>query len=119
MGQKVNPIGFRLGVNRGWDSIWFSKKHSEKFPQKIRGKNPTKISNNKKSDKKICEKNLKKNLEKIKSIDFGVKHIQRRAPNSFSALRTSPIKIETIFGKLLETATQPIFKEVSERFRVF
>ena len=26
MGQKVNPIGFRLGVNRGWDSIWFSKK---------------------------------------------------------------------------------------------
>ena len=26
MGQKVNPIGLRLGINRGWDSIWFSKK---------------------------------------------------------------------------------------------
>ena len=26
MGQKVNPVGFRLGVNRGWDSIWFAKK---------------------------------------------------------------------------------------------
>ena len=26
MGQKVNPIGFRLGVNRGWDSVWFAKK---------------------------------------------------------------------------------------------
>ena len=26
MGQKVNPIGFRLGINRGWDSIWFAKK---------------------------------------------------------------------------------------------
>jgi len=26
MGQKVNPIGFRLGINRGWDSIWFSNK---------------------------------------------------------------------------------------------
>ena len=26
MGQKVNTIGFRLGINRGWDSIWFSKK---------------------------------------------------------------------------------------------
>ena len=25
MGQKVNPVGFRLGVNRGWDSIWFAK----------------------------------------------------------------------------------------------
>ena len=26
MGQKVNPIGFRLGINRAWDSIWFAKK---------------------------------------------------------------------------------------------
>ena len=26
MGQKVNPVGFRLGVNRGWDSVWFAKK---------------------------------------------------------------------------------------------
>ena len=26
MGQKVNPIGFRLGINRGWDSVWFAKK---------------------------------------------------------------------------------------------
>ena len=26
MGQKVNPVGLRLGINRGWDSIWFAKK---------------------------------------------------------------------------------------------
>ena len=26
MGQKVNPISFRLGINRPWDSIWFAKK---------------------------------------------------------------------------------------------
>ena len=26
MGQKTNPIGFRLGINRTWDSIWFAKK---------------------------------------------------------------------------------------------
>ena len=25
MGQKVNPIGFRLGVIKTWDSRWFSK----------------------------------------------------------------------------------------------
>lgn len=25
MGQKVNPIGFRLGVIRGWDSNWYSE----------------------------------------------------------------------------------------------
>ncbi|MBU6375466.1 MAG: 30S ribosomal protein S3, partial [Bdellovibrionales bacterium] len=26
MGQKVNPIGFRLGITRTWDSRWFSKR---------------------------------------------------------------------------------------------
>tara|TARA_B100000287_G_scaffold96010_1_gene88194 strand:+ start:107 stop:793 length:687 start_codon:yes stop_codon:yes gene_type:complete len=26
MGQKVNPISLRLGINRGWDSVWFAKK---------------------------------------------------------------------------------------------
>ena len=26
MGQKVNPVGLRVGINRGWDSIWFAKK---------------------------------------------------------------------------------------------
>src|SRR5210317_1745137 len=25
-GQKVNPVGFRLGVNSGWDSVWYAKK---------------------------------------------------------------------------------------------
>jgi len=27
VGQKVNPIGLRLGINRSWDSIWFAKKN--------------------------------------------------------------------------------------------
>ncbi len=26
MGQKVHPIGFRLGIYRDWDARWFSKK---------------------------------------------------------------------------------------------
>jgi small subunit ribosomal protein S3 len=26
MGQKVNPIGIRVGINRTWDSRWFSAK---------------------------------------------------------------------------------------------
>jgi small subunit ribosomal protein S3 len=26
MGQKVNPIGLRLGINRTWDSRWFANK---------------------------------------------------------------------------------------------
>ena len=27
MGQKINPIGLRLGVNRTWDSRWYSGKN--------------------------------------------------------------------------------------------
>ncbi len=30
MGQKVNPTGFRLGVNKTWDSKWFSKREFAK-----------------------------------------------------------------------------------------
>ena len=25
-GTKVNPVGLRLGINRGWDSVWYAKK---------------------------------------------------------------------------------------------
>ena len=28
MGQKVNPIGLRVGINREWDSIWYAKKQN-------------------------------------------------------------------------------------------
>ena len=24
MGHKINPIGFRLGINRTWDSRWYA-----------------------------------------------------------------------------------------------
>jgi len=27
LGQKVNPIGLRLGVNKSWDSVWFDEKN--------------------------------------------------------------------------------------------
>jgi len=31
MGQKTNPIGFRLGVTRTWDSRWFAKKNYQEL----------------------------------------------------------------------------------------
>ena len=30
MGQKVNPVGLRLGINRGWESVWYAKKKNFK-----------------------------------------------------------------------------------------
>ncbi len=31
MGQKVHPIGFRLGINRTWDSRWYAGKEYSSF----------------------------------------------------------------------------------------
>ena len=33
MGQKSNPIGLRLGINKTWDSIWFDEKN---FSERIK-----------------------------------------------------------------------------------
>lgn len=31
MGQKVNPIGLRLGINKTWDSRWYSQRDFAKY----------------------------------------------------------------------------------------
>lgn len=31
MGQKVNPIGLRIGINKGWQSRWFAEKDYAKL----------------------------------------------------------------------------------------
>ena len=33
MGQKVNPIGFRLGISKQWRSRWYANRD---FPQLLR-----------------------------------------------------------------------------------
>ena len=36
MGQKTNPVGFRLGINRTWKSLWFDEKRfSEKLQEDL------------------------------------------------------------------------------------
>ncbi|MGD8777167.1 MAG: 30S ribosomal protein S3, partial [Syntrophobacterales bacterium] len=31
MGQKVHPVGLRLGIIRSWDSKWFAKRQYAKL----------------------------------------------------------------------------------------
>ena len=60
MGQKINPLGFRLGTTQSHDSIWFAQ--------------PTNYSENIQEDKKIrdCIKNyIQKNIR----ISSGVEGI--------------------------------------------
>lgn len=37
MGQKVNPIGLRLGINRSWDANWFDERNvAEKISEDLK-----------------------------------------------------------------------------------
>ena len=37
MGQKVNPIGFRLGINKKWDSTWYAERdYSDKLLEDLK-----------------------------------------------------------------------------------
>lgn len=48
MGQKINPIGFRVGVTRGWDSNWFAEKDYARYLEediKIRAHVKKKLKN--------------------------------------------------------------------------
>nr|YP_010163414.1 ribosomal protein S3 [Parochetus communis]QRI61206.1 ribosomal protein S3 [Parochetus communis] len=62
MGQKINPLGFRLGTTQSHDSIWFAQ--------------PTNYSENLKEDKIIrdCIKNY---IQKTIKISSGVEGIGR------------------------------------------
>ncbi len=61
MGQKVNPIGFRLGIIKGWDSNWFGgKDYSEKLVEDDKIRNYVKARLPKGSISKIViERTLK------------------------------------------------------------
>ena len=37
MGQKVNPIGLRVGINRTWDSRWYANRdYAEKLVEDLK-----------------------------------------------------------------------------------
>ncbi|WVZ02595.1 hypothetical protein V8G54_023401 [Vigna mungo] len=60
MGQKINPLGFRLGTTQSHDSIWFAQ--------------PTKYSENIQEDKKIRDW-IKNYIQKNRRISSGVEGI--------------------------------------------
>ena len=86
MGQKINPIGFRLGIVRGWDSNWFGGNNfSDKLVEdhKIRkyvdariqkggiakvviGKGGTEVDKIKEELKKLTGKDVQINIYEIK-----------------------------------------------------
>jgi len=63
MGQKTNPIGLRLGINRTWDSIWYDEKNfAEKLHEDIIIRN---YINKKLKDASINKINIERTAKNI------------------------------------------------------
>tara|TARA_B100001778_G_C18453125_1_gene567665 strand:- start:59 stop:682 length:624 start_codon:yes stop_codon:yes gene_type:complete len=63
MGQKTNPIGLRLGVNRTWDSIWYDERNfAEKLHEDIIIRN---YINKKLKDASISKINIQRTAKDI------------------------------------------------------
>ena len=86
MGQKVNPIGYRIGVNKDWDSRWYAEKDYS-----------TKLINDIKI-REYIEKNLKSaSISKVvikKDVDFNLSDIKSKSNGITSLTSISKVVIE-------------------------
>jgi small subunit ribosomal protein S3 len=63
MGQKTNPIGIRLGINKTWSSVWFDEKnYASKLHEDILIRE---FLNKKLSDASIARIEIERNSKKI------------------------------------------------------
>jgi len=63
LGQKVNPIGLRIGVNKAWDSVWFDEKnYANKLHEDIVIRN---YINNKLNKASISNINIERTPKKV------------------------------------------------------
>jgi small subunit ribosomal protein S3 len=63
LGQKTNPIGLRLGINRDWDSVWFDEKHfASKLHEDIILRN---YINNKLGHASICRIEISRTSKRV------------------------------------------------------
>lgn len=105
MGQKVSPIGLRLGIIRSWESLWFSEKHyTEWLHQDLQ-------------IRKYIEKNLKQAgisniVIKRPGIDRINLTIKTSKPGIIIGKRGS--EIESLRQKLEKLAGKPIKINIEE-----
>ena len=86
MGQKVNPIGFRLGVNKTWNSRWFAERnYSELLHEDIRVRRKgTEIEK------------IKKDLEKIMTGEVIINILEVRKPETDAQLVAENIALQLV-----------------------
>ena len=102
MGQKVNPIGYRIGVNKDWDSRWYAEKdYSTKLINDIKIREY--IEKNLKSasiSKVVIERRKNKVELTIYTARPGV--IIGRGGEGITKLKILMIQVEVLSGTLAE-----------------
>ena len=72
MGQKTNPIGIRIGINKTWDSTWFDEKnYASKLHEDILIRE---FLNKKLSDASLAKIEVERTTKKI-SINLIIKSL--------------------------------------------
>src|SRR6187431_101840 len=66
MGQKVNPIGIRLGIVRGWESNWYGGKNT--------------------AEKLIEDEKIKEEIKKLTKKDVQINIFEIKRPELDAAL---------------------------------
>jgi small subunit ribosomal protein S3 len=105
MGQKVNPIGLRLGINRTWDSIWYEdkKQYSKYLHEDI-----------------AIQKFVEKNNQNAGISRVAIERFPDRVNVNIHASRPGVLigkkgaDIETLKGQLMKIATKNVYINIIE-----
>jgi small subunit ribosomal protein S3 len=104
MGQKVNPNGIRLGINRTWSSRWFSKsEYSELLHQDIQIK---KYVENKLKNASISKVNIERAAKKLRISIFSSR------PGIIIGKKGADI--EALKNKLTQLSNLEVFLDIKE-----
>lgn len=105
MGQKVNPVGLRLGINKTWDSIWYEDKKG--------------YSKNVHEDLAI-QKFITKNHKDVGISKIGIERLADKINVNVHAARPGLLigkkgdKIEKLKVDLQKIATKKVFVNIVE-----
>src|SRR5438034_69835 len=117
MGQKVNPVGLRLGINRTWDSRWYSGKNEygkllhedmkirEALQEALKQAAVSRI---------VIERPHKKCRVTIQSARPGVVIGKKGADTAFTTYGTCGVKVWIFKGEIMEHDPMAQDKKLAE-----